>query len=113
MLSGRRLQRIVRIKCAALLLTIFTCLALSDANPFAGTWKLNAEKSNSRAPFLLRDGVLRIPSEVFKGGAVSSGGPRNGRGGEVFYFAITPDGRTLTLTQPQTDPNYKVVFERR
>jgi hypothetical protein len=103
----------VRIKCAALLLTIFTWLVLADGNPFAGTWKLNVEKSNSRAPFLLPDGVLRIPSEVFKGGAISSAGPRNGKGGEVFYFSITPDGQTLTLTQPQTDPNYKVVFERR
>src|SRR5277367_2314316 len=109
MLSRRRVEILMRIRIAALLGILAASLALADDNAFAGAWKLNVEKSNGRPYFVMRDGVLRIPPDIFKGGVIPTAIAPNGKVPQVFKFEISPDGRTMTVTQPQADPNFRAV----
>jgi len=93
-------------------------LAFAEENPHAGTWKLNPAKSHGPIPACVQAGVLRIKPEVFTGSPKSVGrsaaasGPSSGQCAGVYLFAPSPDGRTLTMTQPQVDPKFIAVFEK-
>jgi hypothetical protein len=101
-----------------LLLAACGLQAFADQNPYAGTWKLIAEKSHGPVPACVQDGVLKIKPEIFTGSPNSTGrsaapaAPPSGRCAGVYRFTPSSDGRTLTMTQPQVDPNFKAVFEK-
>jgi hypothetical protein len=88
-------------------------------NPFAGSWKLNTAKSVGPAPSCVHDGIMRIRPEIFTGaGNQGPAGEPSGKGKQsaectsVYLFTPSPDGRTLTLTQPQKNPAFKAVFDK-
>ena len=97
--------------------------AQAEENPAAGTWKLNAAKSTLNGvalPFVQNDGVLRIKPEIFTGSSAAKPPERQARpransnsAASVFNFDLSPDGRTLTLTHPGTDREFKAVFDKR
>ena len=69
----------------------------------------------------VQDGILKIRAEVFTGSpSPDSAGertvvthvPESGKSATVYLFTPSPDGRTLTLTQPQRNPAFKAVFEK-
>jgi len=107
-----------------LLIVFVAWPALAQDNPYAGTWKLNAEKSIGPAPacaVLSNDGILRIAPGIFTGSPASNSAPLPARlatGSKssqcvgAYKFTSSPDGRTLTITQPQINPEYKAVFDR-
>jgi hypothetical protein len=49
-----------------LLVVVFNFLAFAEENKFAGTWKLNPEKSSGPPPICLamNKGILQIPREI-------------------------------------------------
>jgi hypothetical protein len=105
-----------------LVLTVAFCgvLTFGEANPAAGTWKLDMEKSklNGPIPSIVHDGFMTIDSQIFTGTNTARRGGRVPRStGEtgtqsVFKFDLSPNGRALTLTRPASDPGLKLVFER-
>ena len=86
-------------------------LAFADENPYAGTWKLNKEKSHGSMPACVQNGVLKIKPEIYTGSPKSAGTP-SGRCQGVYRFAPSEDGHTLTMTQPQVDSKFIAVFEK-
>ena len=99
-----------------LLLTLYGALALAQDNPAAGSWRLNTAKSSISGPLpaAVHNGILKINREIFTG----TSSPRTPRASgqparqPVFKFDLSPDGQTLTLTRPGSDPNLKIVFDR-
>jgi hypothetical protein len=111
----------MRLLVTTLALAFSGFLASAADNPLAGSWKLNAAKSLGPAPPCVQDGILKIRAEVFTGspkpdpargptGAAHT--PESGKCATVYLFTPSPDGRTLTLTQPQGNPVFKSVFEK-
>lgn len=104
---------------STLLLGFVLCLqTLAADNPYAGTWKLNLEKSKGPTPACLDNGILVIPPEIFTGAAAPNQDTRLTKikspncFRRVYKFTASPDGRALTLTQPQIDPAFRAVFDR-
>jgi hypothetical protein len=98
----------------------FCGLASAADNPYAGSWKLNPMKSVGPPPACLQNGILRLPAEIYTGpksapatvSAKAARAPQASRCG-VYFFQPSPDGRTLTVTQPQEkNPTFKSVFEK-
>lgn len=109
----------MRLLVTTLALAICGVLASAADNPFAGSWKLNTVKSTGPSTSCFPDGTLKIPSEIFTGagsqqpaGETSGKGKRSGECASVYLFTPSPDGRTLTLTQPQKNPAFKAVFDK-
>jgi hypothetical protein len=101
------------------LFSLFLGSVLAAENPFAGTWKLNTQKSVRLVPQCV-DEMMVIPPEPFPVSAASHQairipnpkGPKPPQCRSVYKFTASPDGRTLTLTQPQVDPAFKAVFDK-
>jgi len=112
----------MRLLAATLTLALNIFVASAADVPLAGTWKLNAAKSAGPAPACVHDGILRIRPEVYKGprkldaAGQTNGGATNaaepGKCSTVYLFTPSPDGHTLTLTQPHVNPAFKSVFEK-
>jgi hypothetical protein len=89
-----------------------------DNNRYAGTWKLDTAKSHGPMPACLQKGILNISPEIYTGSPKSGAQPATGTGSPtgsckgVYFFSQSPDGRTLTMTQPQAHPEFKAVFEK-
>jgi hypothetical protein len=92
--------------------------AFADENPHAGTWKLNPERSRGPVPACVQNGVLKIKPEIYTGSpkpalrSAAAPGPSSAKCAGVYRFAASPDGHTLTMTQPQVDPKFIAVFEK-
>jgi len=105
---------------AAIAIAAACLVASSHAadNPTAGTWKLNAAKSQLKgpAPAFVHNGVLQIPPEVFTGADQSEPMPAaqlpGGAAPGVFKFDVSPDRRVLTVTRLRSDSSFKMVFDR-
>ena len=108
----------MRLLVTTLAFAICGVLASAADNPLAGSWKLNPAKSTGPATSCFPDGVLRLPPEIFTGarnqklGEVSGKVKQAGECAGVYLFTPSPDGRTLTLTQPQKNPTFKAVFDK-
>jgi hypothetical protein len=101
---------------ATILLLASTFVGFAADNPVAGTWKLNTTESKGPVGAFVHNGILQIPPEIYKGGSSDKNAPakkvaESGKGPAVYLFSPSPDGRTLTITQPQ-DPSIKLVFEK-
>jgi hypothetical protein len=99
------------IATGLLLLAACGVQAFADQNPYAGTWKLNKAKSHGSMPACVQNGVLKIKPEIYTGSPKSAGTP-SGQCRDVYLFAPSADGRTLTMTHPQSDPKFIAVFEK-
>jgi hypothetical protein len=111
----------MRLLVTTLALACCAFAAAAADNPLTGSWKLNAAKSTGPTPPCVREGVLRIPREIFSGSAdskpgreswSSATGSRSARCSSVFLFTPSADGRTLTMTRPNASPAFKTVFEK-
>jgi len=98
-------------------------LCFAQEPTFSGTWKFNSQKSIGPAPVCLTNGVLKIPVAIYTGpgsgtsqrtssGANAAPSPTAKCASGVYKFDTSPDGRTLTMTQPQRKGNFKAVFDR-
>jgi hypothetical protein len=104
---------------STLLLALFLGVSVLAAdNPYAGTWKFNTAKSKGATPTCLDNGLMVIPPDALT--SASAANPDRSLVKlksancfrRVYKFTASQDGQTLTLTQPQIDPNYKAVFDR-
>ncbi len=100
------------IRIAAVLLALCSFLICADVNPLAGTWKLDPVRSKGPVPSMVRDGFLTFPPEIFLGGSPPRNRTPNGKVPGVYKMTVSPDGRTLTMTQPQAVPEHRTVFDR-
>ena len=110
---------LMRLLITTFALAVCGVLVSAADNPFAGSWKLNTAKSTGPAPSCFPDGIMRIPPEIFTGAGnqkpareVSGKVKQSAECTGVYLFTPSPDGRTLTLTQPQKNPIFKAVFDK-
>jgi hypothetical protein len=100
----------------ATFLLAFSNFLVAQNIPFAGTsWKLNSEKSKGPTPacLALEKGILQLPREIYTGSPSDKPvRPLPAKCAIVYKFDFSPDGRTLTLTQPQLDASFKTVFDK-
>jgi hypothetical protein len=69
---------------------------------------------NGPLPAAVHNGIMKIDHEIFTGMNSSPAPRRPSQTARqpVFKFDLSPDGQTLTLTRPGSDPNLKLVFDR-
>jgi hypothetical protein len=104
------------IRFSILLLALGSFVVVAENIPFAGAvWKLNSEKSNGRTPTCLGldKGNLRLPSQMLTGSPTDKPiRPLPAQCALVYKFTWSPDGRTMTMTQPELDASFKAVFDK-
>jgi len=98
----------MRLLSGIFLLLAFTGFSMfAQDNPAAGTWKLSHLEGATTE--FVHNGILRIPLRVFTGPARSA--PQTDSP-PLYFFELSPDRQRLTLTQPNTHPEFKAVFDR-
>ena len=103
----------MRMMVALVLFIACGLVSAAEKNPYAGTWKLNVQKSIGPPPAWVQNGILKLPAEIYTGASSAQpAGKTAGRSDGVYKFDLSPDGRTLTVTQPQRSSRDKAVFER-
>jgi hypothetical protein len=104
------------IRFIVLLVAFSSVVAAFESFPFAGTvWKVNPEKLNGPVPHCLdlNKGLLRLPTRMLTGSPTDKPvRPLPAKCALVYKFAWSSDGLTMTLTQPQLDPSYRIVSDK-
>ena len=104
------------VRFTILLLALCGFVSSAEDLPFSGSiWRLNTDRSNGPVPSCLglKDGTMRLPTRMFTGSPTDRPvQPLPAACALVYKFTWSPDGRTMTLTQPQLDPSFRAVFDR-
>ncbi len=93
-------------------------IVFAEANPAAGSWKLNSAKStlNGPVPPMVHDGILKVDSEIVTGsnvGAIPRRFPKSGTDMQsVYHVDLSADGLTLTVTRTFSSPLLKIILDR-